>query len=367
MNNELFLLTYRIDKIGDDLIYMAEDAGYLMKVSLSTGDTDIVFKPSKPGYRAFVMYGDEIVMFPDSRGYVCFYNIRTGTERYEAIPDQLHMPTETNWSAYYIRHEDTLYFFWQSAVITTYDLKNSKWDTYREWIEQVEKMGVVFEGFSKGGYINDNKAYFHIARTNYFVVIDLKTGKNDVIEIDYNGLRLSDDEVIHQICELQGSIIVQTVSGKKVAVYEADCYGRIKKRLTVIDFDTICFKRPFNVIFALNNKVYLLPGDAYAAYCIDANSGYCEQVKDIVVADRETKIKGKNRFDFNYGIIIDDIWYGFNVKTSKLILIDGKTCKIQSLNVYGDEQKVKMKNKLFLHGPCAESETFDLGIYLKMI
>lgn len=367
MNNELFLLTYGIDRIGNDLIYMAEDAGYLMKVSLATGDTEILFKPSKPGYRAFVVYGDDIVLFPDSRGYVCFYNIKNGTERYESIPEQIHLSTETNWSAYYIRHGDTLFFFWQSAVITTYDLKNSKWDTYREWIEQVENKGIAFEGFSKGGYVYDNKAYFHMARTNYYVVIDLNTGKNDIIETDYNGLMFSDDEVVHQICEMEDSIAVQTVTGKSVVVYEADYYGGVKKRLTVLDFDKYYLNIPFNVMFALDDVVYLLPGEAYEAYCIDVNSGYCEQVKDIVVADREAKTKGKNRFDFYYGKIIDSIWYGFNVKTSKLISIDGKTGIIKTVNVYDDEQKVKMKNDLFSYGPYMESNTFDLSIYLKMI
>lgn len=367
MNNEKLLLTYRICQSGDKLLYMAEDSGFLASIDMTSFDVDVVAKPGYSGYRSFALDEDTILMFPGNKGTVCKYDTVNDLYYYSLIPKSLHFDSEDNWSAYYIRKDDYLYFFWASPVITRYDIKNEKWDVYRDWIDELRRRGGSFEGFSLDGFFVNDTAVFHIRNSKYCVMIDTNTDKEDILSLEFDDTWNKADIQIQRMIKYKDSILVLTHSlDGVVEILEGDCSGSLTRRICSFQIDPT-IKNPFGVMIRLRDFIYLLPGEGITAYKINALSGERCEVSEIEISPKERKAQSKYPFDFSYGEIIDEKWYGINFQTNKLVVIDGKSDRIESKTLFTKEKKEKIGKHLLKYGPYIEDGDFGFDGFVDHI
>lgn len=350
--------TDRIIDDGDFIIYYARHIQSLFEVNKVTGEAKLLWKnSSQEDFRSFIYYNDKYIFFPCGVGNCGILDLKRNDFKCLEIPQNLHLPSEHNWSANYIHYMDSLFFYWQNPVVTQYNLATGEWKIYREWQKELPSEISPNHWMIWNAFSHNDKLYFPIGESNYLLEMDPKNDKTNIIELK---IPVTFNEIQFVFYKNQKLYILCVKDNNQLSILESDSF-------LTSSFEEIC-QIP-NLSYDIDSfisqavgkeNMWLFPCEYDKAYKINLTSGICEICSDIPIA-----VNMFNDYNYPSGFHLGDNYWSINTRIGDLVKIDLLNDKVSSVKIKFSFQEYEKIIGLtdFVH----ENINFDINELLNVL
>jgi len=352
--------TDRIIDDGDFAIYYARHIQSLFKVNKITGETKLLWRNSTEDFfRSFVRYKDKCVFFPSGAGNGGILDLKRNDFKCLEIPQNLHLTSEHNWSANYIRYMDLLFFYFQNPVVTQYNLLTNEWKIYRDWRKDLPSNISPNQWMTWESFLHNDKLYFPIGESKYMLEIAPKTGNMHVIDlnlptniIEMHIGRYSNGE-LYLLCKNKNN---------KISILKSNSF-LTEEFEEVMQVSALTDSMESFISAVVGNKyLWLFPCVYDKAYKINLKNGISEIAYEIPVYN-----KLESECNYVCGLLTKNFYWTININTGELVelnLLNDKVRKVKMSFSPQDYKKLIIKDSFMYESSisCFEEWLCAIGI-----
>lgn len=366
MKTSSLFVTNRIVDNGAYLIYFAHMLHSMFRIDKVTGEIELeAYLATNDYFRSFLIDGDKYLLFPEGVGKIGMIDSYRDCVQYMEIPPGLHLLGENNWSSNYVRYMDDIFFYWQSPVITKYNIINKRWHAYRDWHEELPDNFFTEHWMSEEAFLHEGRLYFPIGTSKYLVEVTPVSGETHIctvkVPVDVGEVELVRYEkgVVWVLCRnMNDKIFILRSNSFLLEPFEVIAQISVESGKG----------KTFSLIAVGKEYLWLFPGNYDQPYVIHMQSGQTE-ISDMIPAISMRELKTKDiSYNYIYGMCNGRLFWTMNIHTGDLVQVDLLQDEIHIIRMFASPQiYVDLLSGFFASGIPVNEGPIELIEFLHIV